>query len=54
MLMILISVLVFIGVIPVIIKAPFWISYIVFFVLGLCLGWFFDHMLRHIEMTYKH
>ena len=54
LLMIFTSTIVFVGVMPVIIKTPFWLTYFVILILGLCIGWFMDHVLRHIEMTHKH
>ena len=53
-LMILGSGIVFIGITPVLIKAPSWLFFLIIFVLGLCLGFFIDHIIRHLDIDHRH
>jgi len=52
--MIITNIIVFLGIIPILIEAPNWLSYISIGVLGLCLGGFIDYVLRHIDIDHRH
>jgi hypothetical protein len=52
--MILGNIIIFLGITPILIESPKWLSYLVLFIIGLSFGFFVDYILRHIEMSHHH
>jgi hypothetical protein len=52
--MIICNILVFVGITPIMINNSQIISYSTILIVGLCLGFFIDYVLRHMDIDYRH